>query len=139
MEHACQLAGIAYNTFGEWMRRGEGTDPDRGKNAEFAIFATEVKEAIAAGEFSSVLRIRQAEKKDWRAAAWMLERRHPERWANSQRVQMEVDKKVDKEMEKIIRAAEKLMPEGSYQDFLVMLAAMDRQLPESETERDRAE
>ena len=47
-------------------------------------FCEVITRAIAQGEISSVERINNAVADDWRAAAWMLERRYFNRWANTQ-------------------------------------------------------
>ena len=97
-EPACAYAGIAYSTFREWMQRGIGTNRRRASNQEYADFAEAVQGAEAKGELSAIASIRGASKDDWRAAAWMLERRHSDRWASTQKVKVQVEQAVDAEL-----------------------------------------
>lgn len=70
---AAACAGIAESTWHMWMKRSPA-----------------FREAIAAASARVELRclqiINEAMVKDWRAAAWFLERRFPERWGNRQQV-----------------------------------------------------
>jgi transposase len=115
-EPACAYAGISYQTFRNWMKRGETAS--RGEYLEF--FET-VQGAIAQGEIASVAKIKKAEDSDWRAAAWMLERRHPDRWASTQRVKLEVEK----EMEKTLDHLERQLPPDIFDQVLAALADAD--------------
>ena len=88
-EAACALVGVSQQVFREWMRRGnpEGTAP---LDEPFRRFRAEVEKARAESEARSVAVIANAAPKNWQAAAWLLERRWPERWARvSQRAEPE--------------------------------------------------
>lgn len=67
----------------EWIARGEGRDPERPRDPEYEAFAAAVHEAE--GEFEQSL-IKAIKAKatgpfgDWRAAAFLLERRFSESW-----------------------------------------------------------
>ncbi len=75
-EIAAQACGIAATTVYRWMKRGE-TEPD----GPFGEFCMALKRADAEAEIACLRRIKAAaEAGDWRAAAWMLERRYPEKW-----------------------------------------------------------
>ena len=113
---ACAYAGISYSTYRNWMVRGE-----HAIKGQYREFFEEVNEAIAEAEVVSVAQIKKAENQDWRAAAWMLERRHPERWANTHRVQLEVQKK----LEATLVALESVMPTTAYNELLTALASLD--------------
>jgi hypothetical protein len=64
----------------------DGTAPEkRARIAALRRYRESVLDAIAASEATAVLRIASAAKDDWRAAAWMLERTYPERWAKPPR------------------------------------------------------
>ena len=72
---ACQHVGIDDSTYRKWMMRGEdGEEP-------FVTFRTAATRAKADGIRALVVTVRKAAKDDWRAAAWMLERREPEEWS----------------------------------------------------------
>jgi len=68
VEDACEYGDISAETFYKWLRE----KPD---------FAEAVKKSFASATVALVGRIRrEAEEGAWQAAAWLLERRHPERW-----------------------------------------------------------
>jgi hypothetical protein len=94
------------NTLQEWIRRGEGRDPDRPATPLYALFATAVKKARAADVARRVQRIEKAAKGGtvvytkvtkkpdgteireekisapvWTADAWHLERTDPANWS----------------------------------------------------------
>lgn len=88
---AAEAAGIGRATLLEWLARGEGRDPDREQTDELATFAVEVRAAESELETSMIAHIRAAsegDRPDWRAAAWLLERRFPDRWGRSTRVEV---------------------------------------------------
>ena len=70
-EMAADYAGISRTTLWGWLKKGE--DP---KNRSFATFLNEVKSAEIEGAMVHLGTITQASAKDWKASAWMLERRH---------------------------------------------------------------
>lgn len=111
-EPACAYAGISYQTFRNWLQRGEATT-----RGEYFEFFESVQRAIAQAEIASVTKIKAAEKEDWRAAAWMLERRHPDRWASTQRIRLEVEK----EMEKALDTLESKLPPAIFDQVLAAL------------------
>ena len=80
---AADLAGIGAATVREWIARGEGRDPDRPATPELEDFAAEVRRAEASLEIRCVETILESD--NWRAAAWLLERRFPDRWGPSAR------------------------------------------------------
>jgi hypothetical protein len=69
--------GLARGTFDDWMRRGRS---DRGQDEPYRRFRARIKAAQAEGEAINVAHVAQAARDDWHAAAWILERTHPERW-----------------------------------------------------------
>jgi transposase len=81
-EQAAQAAGVSRSTLQAWLQRGEAADaPTR-----FQKFAQALREAEAEFELEGLAVIsRAAEGGDWRAMAWKLERRHPERWGRQTR------------------------------------------------------
>jgi len=67
-EAAANAAGIAYETFNEWRK-----DP----RPRYVQFSEAVRAAEADGMVDNLNIIREAAKRrEWRAAAWLLERRH---------------------------------------------------------------
>src|SRR5262245_19552044 len=72
---ACEYAGIGQTTFRTWMRRG-GEEPD----GPYGAFRAAVKKAMATAVIRNVALIQTAAKSQWQAAAWWLERVHPDRY-----------------------------------------------------------
>jgi hypothetical protein len=82
---AAEAAGIARSTLQGWLSRGE-LDDARGRYREFA---EAVRTAEAQAELEALKSIeRAAAEGDWRAKAWILERRFPERWGRQTRHQV---------------------------------------------------
>lgn len=77
---ACAVVGLGKRTFYDWLDRG---NPDREKPADepYREFRQRIERARDEGEARNVTTIAVAARKDWRAAAWLLERQQPERWA----------------------------------------------------------
>lgn len=82
-EVACSHAGIAYSTLRNWVTAAEQGAGDPIK----LELLDALKKAEADAEVTCIARIREAATGgQWQAAAWLLERRHPERWARRDRV-----------------------------------------------------
>jgi hypothetical protein len=64
---ACACAGFSEDAFARYC-------------TAYPNFAEAVREAEATAEIRNVGKIQQASEKNWRAAAWWLERRHPQEW-----------------------------------------------------------
>lgn len=76
---ACQVAEIPYSTHKEWVEKG--TRPAAGPEfGQYRAYAQRIEKALAIGEDNLVKVIAAGAVEDWRAAAWMLERKEPERW-----------------------------------------------------------
>ncbi len=78
---AARSAGIHPDTLCHWLARGRsGEEP-------YSEFSVRIKRAEADGELALVQCIRSAalEGKTWQCAAWLLERRFPQRWARKER------------------------------------------------------
>lgn len=83
LETAAQMGGIDRDTLFAWKRKGK-EDLEAGRpNSIYGQFVNAVARAEAEAEAASVLRVLIASQKDWRAAAWYLERRHRDRWTAS--------------------------------------------------------
>jgi hypothetical protein len=77
-------AGISEPTFHRWMKLGE-----RAKSGIHHDFYEAVLRAEADAEVHAVAVIRRAMTKDWRAAGYYLERRHPDRWRRRESIENE--------------------------------------------------
>ena len=76
-DRAAQAAGISAST----MRAHKRRHPE---------FATAMKEAAAQAEQHFLGRILRHSETQWTAAAWMLERRFPERWRKREQADLQV-------------------------------------------------
>lgn len=77
-ETAATVAGVTPRTLRGWLARG--ALPGRANAPHRALLAA-VEGARAACEGDEVARILLASQRgSWRATAWLLERRYPERW-----------------------------------------------------------
>lgn len=72
---AALYAGVARSTLLDALHRGRIGEP------VFTDFADRVKRAEAQFENRALRRITLASKATWQAAAWLLERKDPKRWA----------------------------------------------------------
>ena len=77
-EAAATQASMTYNTLWRWM-------------AESADMTELVEQAEGAGEASLVTEIRDAARRTWQAAAWLLERKYPNRWAKRKRTDISIE------------------------------------------------
>jgi hypothetical protein len=94
---ACALVGIGESTYHKWRARGkaerervaEGHANCRVRKAErpFVEFMESTTRARAEASRKRVANITEAADEDWRAAAWLLERREPETWGQKKRVE----------------------------------------------------
>ena len=92
---AAAYAGIGKTTFYEWLERGRkeaarlaASSRAKPKDSEtpFAEFADAIQKAQADAETRNVALIaKAAQEGTWTAAAWWLERKHPDRWGRKDR------------------------------------------------------
>jgi hypothetical protein len=78
-ERASARVGISDATLRNWVKRDE-----EGVRA-YAGVVEALQKARADGETRLLARIVKAAEEDWKAAAWILERRHPESYARIER------------------------------------------------------
>jgi hypothetical protein len=74
---ACNLVGLSHQTVHNWIKKGK-----RDRTGIHGQFVEAIKKALAEAEAGAVTIIQLAARDHWQAAAWMLERRHPGRWAS---------------------------------------------------------
>jgi hypothetical protein len=72
---ACRAAGIKEQTYLNWLKWGE----EKKAGIYFEFFEA-IKKAEAVAEARNVTIIQTAAKDSWQAAAWWLERKHPDDW-----------------------------------------------------------
>lgn len=74
---ACRVAGIHYNTLLAWEKKGEAQE-----KGEFLEFLDALRKAEAEAVITNIEVVTNAAQDgDWRAAAWFLEHKYPDRWA----------------------------------------------------------
>lgn len=72
---ACDLVGIDFQTYKNWLRRGEAGE------APYDEFFVAVKRAEGRVQDAALSFLHKAARKgQWQAAAWYLERRFPKKW-----------------------------------------------------------
>ncbi|MFM6402014.1 MAG: hypothetical protein ACKPFF_35490, partial [Planktothrix sp.] len=89
LESASKACGLDYTTVREWLARGKNEHPSRSKTPQFAVFADRYDVAVGECEARLVGKIQSAADSDWKAAAWLLSRRHPQRWAEPKPTSLE--------------------------------------------------
>lgn len=79
-KQAAAYGGISYDTLNRWRNSGEA-----GASEELSEFCNAMKEAEGEAVFKLLSTIRRSAtlRNDWKAAAWILERRHPKEWGKS--------------------------------------------------------
>jgi transposase-like protein len=120
LEIAARAAGIGARTLDEWLQHGRyelQENPDaEGPCADF-VRAVSVASAKFEGDCLAI--IQDAAPKNWTAAAWLLERKFPERYAkvdrlrvsgdetNDQPVKISDEERKNRLLEKLAKIAEK--------------------------------
>ena len=88
---AALSAGVSERAYFYWKEWGE-----EGKSEQYVQFLQAVKKALADAEIACINQVAAAaqdtedRRGQWQAAAWMLERRWPERWARREMISQEV-------------------------------------------------
>lgn len=77
VEVSCETVGISKNTYYEWIKKAEKAR-EQGRTNEYTEFQDELTRAQGIAEINMVKKI--SENEDWKAQAWILARRHNERW-----------------------------------------------------------
>jgi hypothetical protein len=83
---ACACAGISFQTFLNWKKRAQRAVEQVGERDgepeetadQFVEFFDRIKRAEADAAVGWLTTINKAARRDWKAGAWMLERRYPE-------------------------------------------------------------
>ena len=88
-EAAAAEASVSLSSLQRWLRKGR----EDGADALYVDFGDEVEEATNRSELYHVAKIAQAD--DWRASAWFLARRFPDRWSEKRSVEVSTDGRPD--------------------------------------------
>ena len=86
-ERACRLSNISESIFYDWKAKGE-----KEKQGKYLDFLEAVKKAEEEFKKTNIDIILNAAKDGtWQAAAWLLERKHPEEFGRRDRVAISMD------------------------------------------------
>jgi transposase len=101
IETAAAAVGITRETLYAWLRKAAKLEILRqtefsaerpfeltGEDALLIDFSDTYKKALAIAELQNVATIKRASRKYWQAAAWLLERRYPQRWGRRIRAEI---------------------------------------------------
>jgi hypothetical protein len=77
VETTCGTVGIDKSTYYDWMKKGKNSNHPKNK---YRKFQEAVEQAMAWSEARDVAIITKLSKYDWRASAWRLGRKHPDKW-----------------------------------------------------------
>ncbi|MGM9924749.1 MAG: hypothetical protein ACI35R_10930 [Bacillus sp. (in: firmicutes)] len=101
LETAAAYAGIDQSTLHRWMKRGaremervEKSDRTlriKKSEAPYVDFCKAIKKALAEAEVRDLIIISNAAKNDWKAAAWKLERRFPDKFGRKERINAQLE------------------------------------------------
>ena len=86
LKQAAAIAGMSYDTLNAWQKRGENESAP----SEYRQFCQLLRHSQAVAMQVHLSSICDSAKRDWRAAAWMLERRFPEDFARQQQLEHSV-------------------------------------------------
>lgn len=100
LEIACAFAGVTRQTLYRWLKKGE-EDIGIGKRTVLAKWKAEVDAATAECEVSMTGIVAKAALSDWKAAAFVLERRFPERWSRHQTIGKPTDPAPRRDLSKL--------------------------------------
>jgi hypothetical protein len=78
LDTAAEAAGIDVDTFAQWLTKGA-----KQRSGPYRDLHAAVQRARAEGEATHVALIAQSARDNWQAAAWLLERQYPDRWARA--------------------------------------------------------
>ena len=101
IEVACKMARISKPTYYVWRKKAE-----EGKSPYKQLFE-DIDRAEAEAEARNVVKIQQAADDNWQAAAWYLERKHPDRWGRKDQMGLKISRMTDEELEQFIADSER--------------------------------
>ncbi len=87
----CTYLGIDESTFYKWINKAK-QDIEVNKKSIYVEFFQSINEAEAKAEMRHLQNIaKSANDGTWQASAWLLERKHKNRWSNKQEIQLSGD------------------------------------------------
>ena len=82
MTTACGACGVSLHTVNGWLKKG------RNGEKPYDRFVQAIETAKHRWEAAAALRVTKASDRDWKAAAWMLERRRHETWGAREKLEL---------------------------------------------------
>ena len=79
------MIGISHDTWYKWMNRGEDEEETEPLYSEFA---ETIKKAKSRLQYDCIHAIKEASRREWQAAAWLLERKWSEDFGKKDRIDM---------------------------------------------------
>ncbi len=113
LETSARYAGVGVATFYTWMSKGEG----KHAKSPYKEFREAVEKARADAEVRNIALIqRTAQEGTWQAAAWFLERSHPQKWGKRSAVEVTGSDggavKLDISVDELERRVQQLLDKG---------------------------
>jgi transposase len=104
---AAEVAGVGKSTLYRWLEQGEH-DFEDGRTTPYRELWEATKKAEADAEVEAIELIREAATRSWQAAAWLLERKYPDRWGRRARLDHRHDAQPRREVVEIPNDEERL-------------------------------
>jgi hypothetical protein len=130
IETASAVAGIDKNSLYRWLKRGAREVERLAKNPKlkgkieekiYVDFSDAVKKAMAESEADDLENIKKASREDWKASAWRLERRFPNRWGRKEKVDIDANMKNENVNREEVYIEQKITTDQESADLLKQL------------------
>lgn len=113
-ETAAEIAGITSKTLRSWLSS---------KAPKYREFQADVARVEGETERKLVSTIIKAGSKDWKASAWILERKYRRNWGYKARIEFETQERVENELERFLNVVEEHLPPDQATKLLEVFAA----------------
>lgn len=89
VETAAATCAVDKATFYGWLKKGRRDRNEGRYTTIYAELSFKILESLGKAETRDLIRIDQAGERDWRAAAWKMERRNAQRWGPKAALKMQ--------------------------------------------------
>lgn len=122
IETVANFLGRTRRTFSNWLKWGSQEYQRLAKNkrakpikseALYLEFFLVYKKALGEGEFRNIEIVNQAATEQWTAAAWILERRFPERWSRERSLLLDLVKQNQENRDELARLRASVNPSNT--------------------------
>jgi len=130
IETASAVVGLDKVSLYRWLKRGAREEERLAKNPKlkgkteekiFIEFSNAVKKAMAESEADDLENIKKASREDWKASAWRLERRFPNRWGRKEKVDIDANMKNENVNREEVYIEQKITTDQESADLLKQL------------------